>query len=91
MASRLRIGAALLGATALLSFSALPANADVIATPDQGDQPKGEFVALKEGPRLPSHKERYIETEIIRLQIQGQKDTKVYAYCVELPTPPEVP
>ena len=86
MASRLRIGAALLGATALLSFSALPANADVIATPDQGDQPKGEFVALKEGPRLPSHKERYIETEIIRLQIQGQKDTKVYAYCVELPT-----
>lgn len=86
MASRFRIGTALLGATAALAFSALPAHADVIATPDQGDQPKGEFVALKEGPRLPKHKERYIETAIIRLQIEGQKDTKVYAYCVELPT-----
>jgi len=87
MASRFRIGTALLGAAAALAFSALPAQADVIVTPDQGDQPQGEKVVLKEGVgRLPSHGERHIGTSIIRLQIEGQKDTKIYAYCVELPT-----
>ncbi len=47
MASRLRIGTALLGATAALAFSALPAHADVIITPDRGGQEKGHNVWLK--------------------------------------------
>ncbi|MFD4673013.1 thioester domain-containing protein [Lentzea sp. NPDC058450] len=88
MASRFRIGTALLGATAALAFSALPANAEVVIIPDRGDQPKGEHVALKRGVgNLPDHGENYLDTSVIKLRIKDQDETKVYAYCVELPTP----
>ena len=87
MASRLRIGAALLGATALLAISTLPASADVIIVPDQGNKPKGENVALKRGVgNLPEHGENYLDTSVIQLRIKDQNESRVYAYCVELPT-----
>ncbi|PWK90899.1 LPXTG-motif cell wall-anchored protein/TQXA domain-containing protein [Lentzea atacamensis] len=88
MASRLRIGAALLGAVATLAFTALPASADnVIIIPDREGQPKGEKVALKKGVgRLPAHGENYLDTSLIQLRIKGQDETKVLTYCVELPT-----
>lgn len=88
MASRLRIGTALLGATAALVFTTLPASAgDVVITPDREGQPKGKFVALKKDVgRLPSHGERFIETELIQLRIKGDDESKVLTYCVELPT-----
>ncbi|MEU3650226.1 thioester domain-containing protein [Lentzea sp. NPDC034063] len=88
MASRLRIGAALFGATALLAMTTLPASAEVVITPDRGDQPKGEHVALKRGVgNLPDHGENYLDTSVIKLRIKDQDESKVYAYCVELPTP----
>jgi TQXA domain-containing protein/LPXTG-motif cell wall-anchored protein len=87
MASRLRIGAALLGATAALAFTTIPANAEVVITPDRGDQPQGEHVALKRGVgNLPDHGENYLDTSVIKLRIKDQDESKVYAYCVELPT-----
>ncbi|MCR3747282.1 thioester domain-containing protein [Lentzea californiensis] len=86
MASRFRIGTALLGAIAALTFSALPASAEVIVTEDGGSNQKGEKVLLKEGPRLPAHKERYLDTAAIRLQVMPEKKDKFFAYCVELPT-----
>ncbi len=83
MASRLRIGAALLGATAALSFSALPAHAEVKITPDRGGQEQGHNVWLKDG-----NKSQKQDTSVIKLRIEDDKDrTNVLAYCVELPTP----
>ncbi|HUQ60700.1 thioester domain-containing protein [Lentzea sp.] len=83
MASRLRIGAALLGATAALSFSALPAHAEVKITPDRGGQEQGHDVWLKDGDNAQKQ-----GTSVIKLRIEDDKDrTNVLAYCVELPTP----
>lgn len=83
MASRLRIGAALLGATAALSFSALPAQAEVKITPDRGGQEQGHDVWLKHGDKTEKQ-----GTSVIKLRIDDEKDrTNVLAYCVELPTP----
>ncbi|HEX7302860.1 thioester domain-containing protein [Lentzea sp.] len=83
MASRLRIGAALLGATAALSFSALPAHAEVKITPDRGGQEQGHDVWLKDGDKAQKQ-----GTSVIKLRIEDDKDrTNVLAYCVELPTP----
>ncbi|SDH25870.1 LPXTG-motif cell wall anchor domain-containing protein/TQXA domain-containing protein [Lentzea fradiae] len=83
MASRLRIGAALLGATAALSLSALPAHAEVKITPDRGGQEQGHDVWLKHG-----NKSEKQGTSVIKLRIDDEKDrTNVLAYCVELPTP----
>lgn len=85
MASRLRIGAALLGATALLSFSALPANADVIIRPDRGGQEDGLDVRLINGDH--HHKQ---STAVIKLRIEDDEErSNVLTYCVELPTPLE--
>lgn len=88
MASRLRMGAALLGATALLSFSALPAHADVKITPDRGGQEQGHDVWLKSADAEPKFKKE--TTWVIKLRIEDDKDrSNVLAYCVELPTPLE--
>ncbi|MDX8056584.1 thioester domain-containing protein [Lentzea sp. BCCO 10_0798] len=85
MASRLRIGAALLGASALLSFSALPAHADVIIKPDRGGQEDGLNVHLING----DHHHRQ-NTAVIKLRIEGDEErSNVLTYCVELPTPLE--
>ncbi|WP_434451771.1 thioester domain-containing protein [Lentzea sp. E54] len=85
MASRLRIGAALLGASALLSFSALPAHADVIIKPDRGGQEDGLDVHLINGDH--HHKQN---TAVIKLRIEGDAErSNVLTYCVELPTPLE--
>lgn len=80
MASRLRIGTALLGATAALAFTALPAHADVIITPDRGGQERGHDVVLKNKPKQ--------DTYVIKLRIEGDEErSNVLTYCVELPTP----
>ncbi|SEQ35212.1 LPXTG-motif cell wall anchor domain-containing protein/TQXA domain-containing protein [Lentzea xinjiangensis] len=86
MASRLRIGTALLGATAALSFSALPAHADIKITPDRGGQEQGHNVWLKAAKQGEQPQKQ--DTSVIKLRIEDDKDrTNVLAYCVELPTP----
>jgi TQXA domain-containing protein/LPXTG-motif cell wall-anchored protein len=90
MASRLRIGAALLGATAALAFTTLPANADVVIRPDRGGQEKGHDVVLKPVGNVSDPNELRQGTEIIKLRIEDDKDrSNVLTYCVELPTPLE--
>ncbi|MDX8032304.1 thioester domain-containing protein [Lentzea sp. BCCO 10_0856] len=85
MASRLRIGAALLGATALLAISTLPASADVIIKPDRGGQEDGLNVHLVNGDH--HHQQG---TAVIKLRIEGDAErSNVLTYCVELPTPLE--
>ncbi|MFC3899072.1 Cys-Gln thioester bond-forming surface protein [Lentzea rhizosphaerae] len=85
MASRLRIGTALLGATAALAFSALPASADVIIRPDRGGQEDGLNVHLING----DHHHRQ-GTAVIKLRIEDDAErSNVFTYCVELPTPLE--
>ncbi len=88
MASRLRIGAALLGAAAVLSFSALPAAADVVIKPIEGDWHWGHDVHLKLGVgNLPEPDKEKYSTGLIGVQLKenGQK-SRFQAYCVELPT-----
>ncbi|NKE61432.1 TQXA domain-containing protein [Lentzea sp. PSKA42] len=85
MASRLRIGTALLGATAALAFSALPASADVVIRPDRGGQEDGLRVHLVNGTH---HHEQ--GTSVIKLRIEDDAErSNVLTYCVELPTPLE--
>ncbi|MGW6443504.1 thioester domain-containing protein [Lentzea sp. NPDC055074] len=85
MASRFRIGTALLGASAILALSALPAHADVKITPDRGGQEQGHNVWLKDGDK--SQKQ---DTWVIKLRIEDDENrSNVLAYCVELPTPLE--
>ncbi|HEX8865982.1 MAG TPA: thioester domain-containing protein, partial [Lentzea sp.] len=94
MASRLRIGAALLGATALLSMSTLAAAADVIVKPvpdkDQTDADKkyGYAVTIDKKTLPPGAKdEKEYGTLLIPLDLQENgKNSRVFAYCVELPT-----
>ncbi|KJK51193.1 hypothetical protein UK23_08220 [Lentzea aerocolonigenes] len=92
MASRLRIGAALFGATALLSMSTLAASADVIVKPIQDENQKkyGYEVTFVDGVgNLPEHTPPKGEygTVLIPLEVQENgKTSKAYAYCVELPT-----
>ncbi|GLY48007.1 thioester domain-containing protein [Lentzea sp. NBRC 102530] len=86
MASRFRIGTALLGAAAALTFSALPAHAEVKITPDRGGQEQGHDVHLKSSDPEPKFKKE--TTWVIKLRIEDDKDrSNVLAYCVELPTP----
>ena len=80
MASRLRIGAALVGASVALTFSALPAAADVIVKPDNSAGQGGMDIYLK------GHREK-LDTSLIGLKVIDQETTKVKSYCVELPTP----
>lgn len=90
MASRFRIGTALLGATAALAFSALPAHADVVIKPDQGGQEKGHTVVLLPVGNIKDPNELNQGTAVIKLRIEDDKDhSNVFAYCVELPTPLE--
>ncbi|USX49878.1 thioester domain-containing protein [Lentzea sp. HUAS12] len=86
MASRFRIGAALLGAVAALTFSTLPAHAEVkIKRIDEGES--GHAVFLK--PAKATDKPVRQDTSVMALQIDDDKNgtTKVHTYCVELPTP----
>lgn len=88
MASRLRIGAALLGAAALLSLSALPASADVVIKPIKGDWQWGHDVYLVPGAgNTPGRHKDEFSTGLIGVELKedGQKD-RFQAYCVELPT-----
>lgn len=88
MASRFRIGTALLGATAALAFSALPAHADVKITPDRGGQEQGHKVWLKVLNKDNEEVTKEEGTSVIKLRIEDDKDrSNVLAYCVELPTP----
>jgi TQXA domain-containing protein/LPXTG-motif cell wall-anchored protein len=82
MASRLRIGAALLGAAALMSMSTLGASADVIVEPDRNTpSPSGHNVFfVKDGKTK-------FDTSLIPLVVNDNGEIeKVFAYCVELPT-----
>ncbi|MCS7483453.1 thioester domain-containing protein [Umezawaea endophytica] len=84
MTSRLsasRIGAAVLGASLALLVSALPAIAEVHVKPKPEWDQRGADVFL-EG------KDKKLDTSLIGLEIDGT-NTKVQAYCVELPTPLE--
>ncbi|HWO63220.1 MAG TPA: thioester domain-containing protein [Umezawaea sp.] len=84
MTSRLsasRIGAAVLGASLALLVSALPAAAEVHVKPKPAWDQGGADVFL-EG------KDKKLDTSLIGLEIDGT-NTKVQAYCVELPTPLE--
>ena len=90
MASRLRIGTALLGATAALAFSALPAHADVTITPDREGQEEGHTVVLKPVGNIKDPNELKQGTAVIKLRIEeDEKRSNVLTYCVELPTPLE--
>ncbi|MFI6100906.1 Cys-Gln thioester bond-forming surface protein [Lentzea sp. NPDC051213] len=90
MASGLRIGTALLGATAVLAFTALPAYADVKITPDRGGQEKGHDVVLKPVGNISDPNELKQDTSVIKLRIEDdEKRSTVLTYCVELPTPLE--
>lgn len=80
MASRLRIGAALLGASVALTLSALPATAEVVVKPDNNASQDGLDVFLK------GHKDA-LDTSLIGLKVIDGDAVKVQAYCVELPTP----
>jgi TQXA domain-containing protein/LPXTG-motif cell wall-anchored protein len=85
MASRLRIGTALVSATAALAFSALPASAEVIIRPDRDGQEEGHSVHLING----GHRHEQ-GTSVLKLRIEdGAKRSNVLTYCVELPTPLE--
>src|SRR5688500_11251862 len=88
MASRFRIGTALLGATAALAFSAIPAHADVKITPDRGGQGQGHSVHLNV---LTKYNKEVAEEEgssVIKHRSTDDKDrSDGDAYCVELPTP----
>lgn len=90
MASRLRIGAALLGATALMSMSTLGASADVIVKPgDDKDRKWGHDITfLKDiGNHPPNHPTDDYSTSLIPLTVTDDGEVeKVFAYCVELPT-----
>ncbi|MFD4641698.1 Cys-Gln thioester bond-forming surface protein [Lentzea sp. NPDC058436] len=87
MASRFRIGAALLGAVAALTFSTLPAHADVKITPITDESEPGHNVFLK--PAKDKQEPVKQDTSVIKLKIDDDKNgsAKVNAYCVELPTP----
>ncbi|ANZ36927.1 hypothetical protein BBK82_13440 [Lentzea guizhouensis] len=88
MASRLRIGAALLGAAALLSLSTPAAFADVVIKPIEGDKKYGHDVYLvpKVGNTPPRHNDEFSTSLIgVELKEDGKKD-RFQAYCVELPT-----
>ncbi len=94
MASRLRIGTALLGAMAALSFSALSASAAVIIEPYPHDSPTyknretGHNVWLKPVGNVNDPNKLEHQTSLIPLKIKDAGEvTKVVAYCVELPTP----
>jgi TQXA domain-containing protein/LPXTG-motif cell wall-anchored protein len=82
MTSRLsasRIGAAVLGASLALLASALPASAEVHVKPKSEWDQRGADVFL-EG------KNDKLDTSLIGLEMDNT-NTKVQAYCVELPTP----
>jgi TQXA domain-containing protein/LPXTG-motif cell wall-anchored protein len=87
MASRLRIGAALLGATALLSMSTLAASAEVIVKPGPDSEKKyGHDISFV--PNVGNHKDKdEYSTALLPLVVNdnGEID-KLFAYCVELPT-----
>ncbi|MEU7480045.1 thioester domain-containing protein [Lentzea sp. NPDC042327] len=88
MASRLRIGAALLGAAALLSLSTPAAFADVVVTPIEGDWQYGHDVYLvpKVGNTPPRHNDEF-STGLIGVKLKEDgKEGRFQAYCVELPT-----
>ncbi|SDK66920.1 LPXTG-motif cell wall anchor domain-containing protein/TQXA domain-containing protein [Lentzea albidocapillata subsp. violacea] len=88
MASRFRIGTALLGATAALAFSALPAHADVTITPDRGGSEQGHRVWLKVLDKDNVEVPKDEPTSVIKLRITDDENrSNVFAYCVELPTP----
>lgn len=94
MASRLRIGTALLGAVAALSFSALSASAAVIIEPYPHDSPeyknreKGHNVWLTDKGNVRDPKSLEHQTSLIPLKIKDAGETtNVVAFCVELPTP----
>ncbi|MFS8100864.1 thioester domain-containing protein [Lentzea alba] len=90
MASRLRTGTALLGATAALAFTALPAHADVTITPDRGGQESGHTVTLLPVGNIKDPNELEQGTAVIKLRIEDdEKRSNVFTYCVELPTPLE--
>src|SRR5688500_5440172 len=80
MASRLRIGAALLGASVALTLSALPATAEVVVKPDNSAGQKGLDIYLQ-------GKRDKLDTSLIGLKVIDREEIKVQAYCVELPTP----
>ncbi|HEX6343393.1 thioester domain-containing protein [Umezawaea sp.] len=82
MTSRLsasRIGAAFLGASIALLASAMPAVAEVHVKPKPAWDQHGADVYVEGDDRL-------LDTSLIGLEIDGT-NTKVQAYCVELPTP----
>jgi len=86
MASRFRIGAALLGAVTALTFSALPAHAEVkIKRIDEGESGHAVFLKPAKDKKDPVRQ----DTSVMTLQIDDDKNgtTKVQTYCVELPTP----
>jgi TQXA domain-containing protein/LPXTG-motif cell wall-anchored protein len=87
MASRFRIGAALLGAVTALTFSALPAHAEVKIKRITDESEPGHAVFLK--PAKDGDKPVRQDTSVMTLQIDDDKNgtTKVNVYCVELPTP----
>jgi TQXA domain-containing protein/LPXTG-motif cell wall-anchored protein len=94
MASRLRIGTALLGAVAALSFSALSASAAVIIEPYPHDSPeyknreKGHNVWLTKESNVTNPKSLEHQTSLIPLKIKDAGETtNVVAFCVDLPTP----
>lgn len=94
MASRLRIGTALLGAVAALSFSALAASAAVIIEPYPKDSQEyknretGHNVWLTKDSNVTDPKSLEHQTSLIPLKIKDAGETtNVVAYCVDLPTP----
>lgn len=94
MATRLRIGTALLGAVAALSFSALAASAAVIIEPyphnskEYENREKGHNVWLADKGNVRDPKSLEHQTSLIPLKVKDAGETtNVVAFCVELPTP----
>jgi TQXA domain-containing protein/LPXTG-motif cell wall-anchored protein len=88
MASRLRIGAALFGAAALLSLSTPAAFADVVIKPIEDDKKYGHDVYLvpNVGNTPPRHNDEF-STSLIGVELKEDgKEDRFHAYCVELPT-----
>ena len=72
MASRFRIGAALLGAVTALTFSTLPAHADVKITPVTDESEAGHPVFLK--PAKDKKDPVKEDTSVIKLKIDDGKN-----------------
>lgn len=86
MASRFRIGTAVLGAAAVLALSTLPAHAEVKIKRVNDEAEAGHAVFLK--PAKAGEEPVREGTALMTLQIDDDKNgrAKVNVYCVELPT-----